>query len=107
MNKSKWIGAAGIAIAAISVPVSYSIAQGPGPGQQPGQTRPFQDRVQMPMPGPGGATMVADGDFLYIMQGNRLFKVDKRELAVRASSVLPLQERGQGPGGPPPEETEE
>jgi hypothetical protein len=59
------------------------------------------------MPGPGGATMVADGDFLYIMQGNRLFKVDKRELAVRASSVLPPQERGQAPGGPPPEESEE
>jgi hypothetical protein len=51
--------------------------------------------------------MVADGDFLYILQGNRLFKVDKRELGVRATGSLPMPQRdGQGPTGPPPEEEE-
>ncbi len=105
MNKHKWIGAAGVAIAALSVPVTYSIAQGPGPGQGPGQGQPPRGQFQAPMQmgGPGGATMVADSDFLYILQGNRLFKVDKRELGVRVTGSLPMPQRdGQRPAGSPP-----
>ena len=38
----------------------------------------------------GGATMVADSDNLYILQGNRLFKVSKSDLKVVKEGQLPM-----------------
>lgn len=104
MNKNKWIAGAALAIAAVAVPVTYSVAQGRGPGPggqftQPGAPMP---PMQM-MPGGGGATMISDGDFLYILQGGRLFKVDKKDLSVRATGSLPTP-RPEHKHVPPPEE---
>lgn len=68
----------------------------PGPGRggptQPGLQGPGQP-PQGPGPGPmmmggGGAAMVVDGDFLYIVQGNRIFKVRKSNLEVAATGQL-------------------
>jgi hypothetical protein len=56
----------------------------------------------------GGATMVSDGDFLYVLQGGQLFKVAKGDLTVKAKGSLPMPQP-QNPGGPtapPPPETD-
>jgi len=73
---------------------------------------PGQGRMQGPMMGGGGgggAFMVADGAYLYILQGNRLFKVEKESLKVSKEGQLPRPQGmpggpgpGGGPGGPPP-----
>ena len=63
-------------------------AQGqPGFGGPPGQAGMMQNRG---MGGGGGATMVADGDSLYILQGNHLFKVGKSDLKVVKEGILPM-----------------
>ena len=58
----------------------------------------------------GGAVMVDDERFLYILQGSRLLKVDKATLEVtkqanlpRVDGPRPAGERGTPPGGPPPQ----
>ena len=38
----------------------------------------------------GGSTMVADGGHLYILQGNRLFKVNQMDLRVVREGSLPI-----------------
>lgn len=57
----------------------------------------------------GGAVMVDDDRYLYILQGGRLLKVDKSTLEVtkqvnlpRPEGPRPAGERGTPPGGPPP-----
>ena len=58
--------------------------------------------------------MVADGNFLYVLQGGLLFKVDKGAMKVVGATPLMPQGmdmapakafgRGPGAGGPPPPE---
>ena len=43
--------------------------------------------------------MVADGDSLYILQGNRLFKVSKSDLKVVKEGQLPMNPPMGGGGG--------
>ena len=59
------------------------------------------------MMGGGPATMVVDGNFLFILRGNQLFKVDKNTLRVVGQGELPgpmpAQPGGfRDRGGPPP-----
>ena len=75
-----------------------------GPGQQgqgfPGQGG--QGGMQMMMGGGGGgATMVVDGNFLFILRGNSLYKVQKETLKVVAEGELPMPQMRGGPGGQP------
>lgn len=125
-----------VAAGALAVPVLAGIAQNQelsvpaqdrppivGPGQQggppPGAPGPVPGQPgrpgvggQMPFnPGMGGgAVMVDDERFLYILQGSRLLKVDKATLEVtkqanlpRVDGPRPAGERGTPPGGPPPQ----
>lgn len=86
-----------------------------GPNQgQPGPPGQGQFRPQGGFGGGGGGTaMDSDNSFLYIVQGNMLFKVAKNDLKVLGST--PLQQMPQGrefggrgdvvrppQGGPPP-----
>lgn len=84
-------------------PAGGPAGQGPGfgPGQPPqGQPGGFQNR---PMMGGGGATMIADGNFLYVLQGNRLMKISKEDLKVAKTAELPVMQGGfGGPGDMPP-----
>jgi hypothetical protein len=53
----------------------------------------------------GGATMIADGNFLYVLQGNRLMKINKDDLKVAKTGELPMPQgrpNNGGPAGPPP-----
>lgn len=52
--------------------------------------------------GGGGATMVEEGNFLFIVQGNRMFKVNKSDLKVVATGELPRPMGGPAGGGQPP-----
>ena len=57
----------------------------------------------MMMGGGGGATMIADGNFLYVLQGNRLLKINKDDLKVAKTGELPMMQGGfGGPGDMPP-----
>lgn len=73
-----------------------------GPGGPPqGQPGGFQNRPMMG--GGGGATMIADGNFLYVLQGNRLLKINKDDLKVAKTGELPMMQGGfGGPGDMPP-----
>jgi hypothetical protein len=44
--------------------------------------------------GGGGAIMIDDNDNLYVLRGGTVFKIAKRDLAIKAQTQLP--------GGPPP-----
>jgi hypothetical protein len=62
---------------------------------------------RMGMMGGGPATMVTDNAFLFILQGNTLYKVNKNNLEVVGQGQLPMQgprfEGGPGaPGGAGP-----
>lgn len=85
-------------------PAGGPAGQGPGfgPGQPPqGQPGGFQARPMMG--GGGGATMIADGNFLYVLQGNRLLKINKDDLKVAKTAELPMMQGGfGGPGDMPP-----
>ena len=114
----------GVAIAALAVPLTIQSvgAQDPPPnergqgavagprnGQRPGQGFPGPQGQGFPgQPGPGmmgmmggggGATMVVAGQFLYILRGNQLLKVQKETLKVVAQGELPMPEMRFGPGG--------
>ena len=75
-NRIRLAALAGIAITAMlaAVLVTKSLAQDTAPPQPAGgfQGQPMQGGFG-PMAQPGSAAMVADPDFLYILQGNRLF----------------------------------
>lgn len=50
---------------------------------------PFQGQAMMAGGGGGGTTMVEEGSYLYIVQGNRMFKVQKGDLKVVVTGELP------------------
>lgn len=94
------LAAIGIGSLALSIPLATARAQVQSQesytvGQQ------VEGRMIAPMPaqfGPGApSTMVADGNNLYIVQGYRLFRVDKSSLRVEQEGMLP---------GPPRMESE-
>lgn len=81
---------------------------GPGQGGPPGQGG-SQFRPSQGMPGGGmmmgggggggGTAMVDDGNSLFIVQGNRVFKLNKSDLKVAAQGELPRPQMPGGPGG--------
>lgn len=74
---------------------------GPGAGPRGGfQGPPQGGGMMMGMGGMGGgqATMVVDGNSLYILQGNMLYKVNKDTLKVVATGELPRPQMRM-PGG--------
>jgi hypothetical protein len=113
-KKAQTIALSGAAVFALALPFTLrsSVAQAQNPSQRttvagqaqrgaPGQVqqRPGADFPQMQrilQGGLGGTAMVADGGFLYIVQGPRLFKVQKNDLRVVGDVML----GGIGPGGP-------
>lgn len=126
--------AAAVAVAALAVPLTIQTvgAQdappnppgqggaiagprgGQRPGQFPGQPGQFPGQPGQPgqfpgmamMMGGGSPTMVVDGQFLYILRGNQLIKVQKETLKVVAQGELPMPEM-RGPGGPGASEREQ
>ena len=119
---SLMLAVGGVAALAIAVPMTAVRAaetqqQAPprgGQGQygQPGQVPPQGGMAPMPgglmaggqMGGGGGATMVAEGNSLYILRGNQLLKVSTSDLTVQKQTELPMPARGPRQGGmaPPP-----
>ncbi|MEX2244978.1 MAG: hypothetical protein WD716_14170 [Fimbriimonadaceae bacterium] len=95
----------GLASLAIAVPVGVAYAQQSDqrtgqvqslPPQRAGQeTRPdVLRRDQAPTTmrmGGGPATMVVDNAFLYVLQGNHLYRVNKNTLEVVGQGMLPMQ----------------
>lgn len=80
--------------------------QNPPPGQfnQPGQAGPNPQggfRQGMMMGGAGGAAAIdSDNMWLYIVQGNTVFKVSKADLkVVGQSQLMPMGPMGPNPGG--------
>ena len=85
-----------------------------GPPGVPGQPAPGQFRPQGGFGGGGGGgtAMDSDNSFLYIVQGNMLFKVAKNDLKVLGSTPLMQMPQGReggrgdfarpGQGAPPP-----
>jgi hypothetical protein len=52
--------------------------------------------------GGGGVTMIADGSFLYVLQGNRILKISKEDLKVVKTGEIPPPT----PQAPPPRDGE-
>jgi hypothetical protein len=70
---------------------------------QPGQEMRPDMQQRMGMMGGGQATMVTDNAFLYILQGNTLYKVNKNNLEVIGQGQLPMPMRDpRFEGGPQP-----
>lgn len=119
---SLMLAVGGVAALALAVPMAAVRAaetqQAPPRGGQgqyggPGQVPPQGGMAPVPgapMPGGqmggggGGATMVVEGNSLYILRGNQLLKVSTSDLSVQKQAELPMPARGQRPGGtvPPP-----
>ncbi|HRI42861.1 MAG TPA: hypothetical protein PLL78_02110 [Fimbriimonadaceae bacterium] len=96
------LGLFAAAVLAIPLTATLSNAQqaGPQPPPQGGPTQPGfgQPGPGQPFPPPGqmrpgmggsGVAMIADGGFLYILQGNRLLKIGKEDLKVVKTGELP------------------
>lgn len=107
----------GIASLAVAIPLSVANAQDQPPRQERLQRRgdaaPEGQQggpggMMMRMGGGGAPVMIDDAQNLYILAGNRLFKVSKSDLDVVAEGMLPMGPPPGGggfePGGPPPEE---
>jgi hypothetical protein len=54
--------------------------------------------------GGGGTAMVVDGEYLFVIQGSRLFKVRKSNLEVVTQGQLPMMrpQEGSAPAAPTP-----
>ena len=110
--KSTLLAVLGIASLAVAVPMSIANAQdagqrggfaqrgdaqrgqfGAGAPQRGGDMQGMMQR----MGGGGGTAMTQDNQFLYIVQGNQVYKLNKRDLSVVAAGRLPGGPRG--PGG--------
>lgn len=91
------IGLFAAAVLAIPLTATLSNAQQAGP-QPPPQGGPTQPAFGQPGPPPGqvrpgmgggGVAMIADGGYLYVLQGNRLLKIGKEDLKVVKTGELP------------------
>lgn len=116
---------AGLGLVSLSIAIPMGVARAqqgdPDPQQRGGGAPPVQGgppqggqfRGDMPpemqrgdmmqrMGGMGGgpAAMVTDNAFLYILQGNQLYKVNKNNLEVVGQGMLPMPMPMGGPGGP-------
>lgn len=111
-NRNKVLGIGGLALAGVVavVLVNSAFAQG---GQGGGQAGGFaggqggqggRGMMFQPMGMGGPSAMIGDEKNVYILQGNRLFKVKKSDLSIEAEKqiggVRPPQ--GGGPGNMPP-----
>lgn len=67
-------------------------------GGQPGF--PGGGQMMMGGGGGGGTAMVEEGLYLYVVQGNRVFKLAKQDLKVLATADLPRAMGGPQGGGP-------
>jgi len=102
-NKLKITVITSAIIAAIAIPLGFqnANAQTTGQAERPQlnqQQRQFRLGAQA-----GPAAMVADSTHIYILQGNRLLKVNKAEMRVENRLQLPPQEPMPplNPGNPP------
>ncbi|MFY9234132.1 MAG: hypothetical protein WAO58_06695 [Fimbriimonadaceae bacterium] len=68
---------------------------GPRPGLEFGQRGGGGGGMGMMMGGGGQATMVVAGNFLYILRGNIIYKVDANSLRVVAQGELPMPQMPQ------------
>lgn len=110
--KSTILAAFGLLSLAIAVPMSVANAQGRGGGQQGGG--PGGGGQGGPPPMMGGGAIAVDQQNVYVLQGPRIFKLDKGTLRVVQQGQLPMGpppggNTGGGPGGgggdvPPPTE---
>ncbi|MCX7800813.1 MAG: hypothetical protein N2109_10780 [Fimbriimonadales bacterium] len=101
-HKPLWgIGAATLAVGVAAWALAQG-PQGPQPPQEqgfPGQFPPIGQRLMQL----GQPVMTGDNQFLYILRGNQLLKVDKAELRViREAQLPPLRPFLNNPGGPRP-----
>lgn len=121
------LAAGGAALIALSLPFTLTISQAqgndqggfgrgqgqgqgfpPGQGNPPqgfGQGQPGQPGFQRPGGGGGmggGAAMVEDANFLYVLQGNRLVKIQKSNLQVVGQGMIGMPDRPGEIGAPPP-----
>lgn len=113
--KAPILAVVGIASLAIAIPMGVANAQvsdqQPPPTQQRGQgglqrgdqggiAAPGGEMMQRQMMGGGGpATMVTDNQYLYVLQGNTLYKINKVNLEVLGQGQLPMPQMGRGGGG--------
>ncbi len=104
--KSTILAGFGIAALALAVPVGIAQAQGgfqrggaQGGAPMPGQGGPGGPGMQMRGGGGGGVAMTQDQNFLYVVQGPQVFKLNKRDLSVVAAGRLPMGGGGPGAGG--------
>lgn len=119
---SALLAAVGIVTLSVALPLSIARAQQAGPqdvapaspqDQRFAAPPAAQQRGGAPMVAPGGgqfgggmargggmggATMVDDDAHLYILQGNRLFKVGKSDLRVLKEAMLPMGQPMDQPG---------
>lgn len=128
MKTQKWAIAAMGAVALVGATLTLSLnsnaqgggaaeTQGPPPPNQAGPRFPGGGGAAAPFGGPdapaqfrqgggqfgggggGGTAMDSDNSFLYIVQGNMLFKVAKADLKVLGSTPLMQMPQGQGAPG--------
>ncbi len=119
-NRKLWTGSLVAAALVLSIPAGIAFAQSPskttdsseaqqggpgGPGQRQGgggqgggqfQGGPGGGQQGMPPMmggmGGGGGTMVAEGDFLFVLQGGRVIKISQGDLRVLKTVELPRPE---------------
>lgn len=115
--KAPILATIGLVSLAVAIPIGIANAQGAATvgGQRPpdqggpqrtqgGFATPDMMPMQRQMMGGGGqATMVTDNQFLFILQGNTLYKVNKNNLEVIGQGMLPMPmgPRGGFDGGAP------
>jgi len=120
--KAPILATVGLVSLAIAIPIGVANAQGAATttqGQRPPDQGGFQRAgqgggavavpggdmmMQRGMMGGGPATMVTDNQFLYVLQGNTLYKINKNNLEVIGQGMLPMpmpMGRGGFEGGPP------
>lgn len=117
-NRKLWTGSLVAAALVLSIPAGIAFAQSPskttdspeaqqggpgGPGQRQGGGGQFgggqggggqfQGGPGGPMGGMGGGgTVVAEGDFLFVLQGGRVIKISQGDLRVIKTVELPRPE---------------
>ncbi len=103
LQQTTKIGIAGLTLAGALVAVTVrSFAQDPGPNPPPAPRDMPERQMQpnrQPMIGGVGGGITASGDYLYVLQGNRVFKIQSSELKVVKEMTLPGPPRMEMPSG--------